>query len=114
LPAITRQLVQEFFHGSARRGAPLDRDMRWGYFFTHVSIEPLEELRPVLESSGYRYVDILRAPECFFLHVEKVELHSSASLWQRCVELYALAEQHSLDSFDGFDVGNTDGSVLYR
>lgn len=111
--------MDDFFKHNARKGAPLDREMLWGYFFTDLDPASLEAAWPHLEEAGYDFVDILEpAPEndspVFFLHVEKIEKHSAASLYQRCVELYKFAEDHELQTFDGFDVGNVDGSILYK
>lgn len=115
---ITRQLVDEFFQDNERRGLSLDRDMLWGYFFTHREPAPLERIRPIVEALGYRYVDIFEPSEDddereYVLHVERVEQHSAASLFERCEALANLARDHGLDSYDGFDVGNVDGSGLY-
>src|SRR5262245_44562354 len=40
-----------------------------------------------------------------FLHVEKTETHSPESLNARNMEFYEFAYKHSLDSYDGMDVG---------
>lgn len=114
---ITRDMVRGFFRHNQRRGVSLDREMLWGYFFTDPDPRSLEAAYPALERAGYEFVDVLEPGEDddnpqFWLHVEKVEQHSASSLYQRCVELYRFAEEHSLGTFDGFDVGNVDGSNL--
>ena len=63
-----------------------------------------------LRQSGYRFVDIFEAAldggqSVLFLHVEKREMHTVASLYERNDELYRLAEQLGLESYDGMDVG---------
>lgn len=96
-------------------GWDMSRPMLWGYFFTDRSREKLESVVPRLEHDGYRYVDLF-VPELdegvepyFFLHVEKEEVHSPTSLHQRNAQLYALADQYGLDSYDGMDVGPLTG-----
>ncbi|WP_288378765.1 ribonuclease E inhibitor RraB [uncultured Massilia sp.] len=93
----------------------MSRPMLWGYFFTDRSSEKLASVAERLEQDGYRYVDLF-VPELdegvepyFFLHVEKEEVHSPASLHQRNAQFYALAEQYGLDSYDGMDVGPLPG-----
>ena len=82
-----------------------------GYFFPGRSREKLVAVVPELEAQGYRFVDVFMAegdegePKHFFLHVEREEAHSSQSLDARNRNLYALASQHQLDSYDGMDVG---------
>jgi hypothetical protein len=39
------------------------------------------------------------------LHVRRVEMHSVESLLARNEELYRLAEELGIDSYDGMDVG---------
>lgn len=93
----------------------MSRPMLWGYFFTDRSKEKLESIVARLDQDGYRYVDIFLAnldegvEPYFFLHVEKEEVHTPASLHQRNAQLYALADQYGLDSYDGMDVGPLPG-----
>lgn len=98
---------------SIAQGAKWDmsRPMLWGYFFTDRSREKLESALPALERSGCRYVDLF-LPELddgqepyYFLHVEREEIHTPASLHERNAQFYALADLHGLDSYDGMDVG---------
>jgi hypothetical protein len=114
---FSRQTIQNFFASNREKGADLNRAMRWGFFFVDVRRKALVALVPLLKERGLRYVDILEpAPENdtpeFFLHFEKDERHSVASLHRCCVELHELAEREGT-TYDGFDVGNIDGSVLY-
>jgi len=89
----------------------IDGPMLWGYFFTDESLEKLESIVPSLEAQGYRYVGVFEADiedgemPYYFLHAEKEETHSVASLNERNQHLYALAELHNLASYDGMDVG---------
>jgi hypothetical protein len=108
--------LEEMF-ASIAQGAKWDmsQPMLWGYFFTDRSREKLESVVLALERDGYRYVDLF-APDLdegqkpyYFLHVEKEEIHTPASLHERNVQFYALADLHGLDSYDGMDVGPLPG-----
>lgn len=105
------QLEEMFANMRANTDWDLDGPMLWGYFFTDRSAEKLQGLVPVLETQGYRFVDLYVPDldegdeEYFFLHVEKEEVHSPESLHERNQHLYALADLHRLDSYDGMDVG---------
>ena len=109
---IELEQLEEMF-ASIAAGAKWDmtQPMLWGYFFTDQSKEKLEGLIPALERGGCRFVDLF-IPELdekqepyFFLHVEKEEVHSASSLFERNAQYYALAELHGLSSYDGMDVG---------
>ena len=61
---------------------------------------------------GYRFVEIFLSekedpdePDLWWLHVEKIEIHSSDSLHERNQLLYEFADEHGLESYDGMDVG---------
>jgi hypothetical protein len=104
--------LQEMFDDIATRSKwDMNQPMLWGYFFTDRSRRKLESVVPELEKLGYRFVEIFE-PELdevrepyLFLHVEKEEVHSPISLHTRNTELYAFAETHRLDTYDGMDVG---------
>lgn len=40
----------------------------------------------------------------YWLHIEKVETHTTASLDQRNNEFYVFAHEFGIDSYDGMDV----------
>ena len=85
--------------------------MLWGYFFTDASAEKLEIVAEALLQAGYRLVELFEAEveeddePTFVLHVERVEIHSPLTLYERNAQLYELAERHGLRSYDGMDVG---------
>jgi hypothetical protein len=89
----------------------IDGPMLWGYFFTDPSEKKLKGLVPILEAQGYRFVALFvpdldeGEDEYFFLHVEREEAHSVASLNERNQHLQALAELNGIGSYDGMDVG---------
>lgn len=105
------QLEEMFENIAADPKWDMTRTMLWGYFFTDRSRENLEAAASVLEEQGYRFVGIFipeleeGEDEYFFLHVEKEEVHSPVSLQDRNMQLYAFAEAHNLDAYDGMDVG---------
>jgi hypothetical protein len=87
-------------------------NMLWGYFFTHNEPQKLEKAKELLISKGYKFIDIYLSekddpsePDMFWLHVEKVEIHSPESLDKRNDELYFFAHELGIDSYDGMDVG---------
>ena len=62
---------------------------------------------------GYEFVDTLE-PEpddekhVFFLRMDRVERHSPASLNDLNHQLYGIADQFGVQSYDGMDVGAVD------
>ena len=112
---ISRDSVRGFFRDLRAKGVDLRRDMLWGYFFVDRRRTVLTALRKVLVKGGYRFVDVFHGQDGdLYLHVERVERHTAASLHERCVELAAIASKYGVASFDGFDLGNVDGSLLHR
>jgi hypothetical protein len=83
----------------------------WGYFFTDHSASRLQKAAEFLAAQGYRVVDIFPSdadgekPGVLFLHVERVEQHTEASLHARNTELAEFAAALQLGSYDGMDVG---------
>jgi hypothetical protein len=85
----------------------LNGDLLWGYFFFDEDPERLKSVANELVERGYRLVDIHVTDDAStnVLHVEKVETHTVESLHARNLELYALADEFGLESYDGMDVG---------
>ena len=112
---ITRDDLQDMFD-SARANAKwsIDDVCLWGYFFTDQDRNKLSFVAPVLESMGYRVVDLYESDTddddeiLFFLHVEREESHTVESLHARNQELYRFADEFGLDSYDGMDAGPVD------
>ncbi len=109
---ISRDQLQEMFESiRAKAKWSIDDVCLWGYFFTDRDRSRLLAAAPVLEGMGYRVVGFLEpAPEnddqnLLFLHVEREERHTVDSLEARNRELYHLAEEFGLESYDGMDVG---------
>ena len=110
---ITRDALVEMFDGMAENTTwDLSGPLLWGYFFTDSSKEKLKRAAPLLESQGYKIVDIYQAdkdesdePDLWWLHVERIEHHTPDTLNQRNQILYQFADEHDLGSYDGMDVG---------
>ena len=104
---ITLSQVEDLFvqikhQKDLKGGGPL----LWGYFFTDRDAAKLRPLAKYLESTGYRVVQINPSDgTTFFLHVEKVELHTAVSLHALNTSFYGLAERFGIESYDGMDVG---------
>jgi hypothetical protein len=111
-PVPREQLEQMFANIVKDTKWDMSREMLWGYFFTHPTRQPLERVSRELSQLGYRVVNISLSdkgqstdPDLWWLHVERVETHSVASLHKRNIELTAFAKRHDLGSYDGMDVG---------
>lgn len=110
---ITRDQLLEMFAGMRKDTSwDLSAPLLWGYFFIHGSADRLHEVAPLLEAQGYRIVDIYQSepddkddPDLWWLHVEKAEVHTPDTLDARNQQLYAFADAHGLDAYDGMDVG---------
>jgi hypothetical protein len=115
-PASQEALEKMFANITKNTKWKMSGDMLWGYFFTHSTRAPLEAAAKELSKMGYRVVDIYLSnkdkpsdPDLWWLHVERVEIHSVSSLHKRNIELAAFAKQRHLDSYDGMDVGPVNG-----
>ncbi len=110
---ITLEMLQKMFQSiSDKTDWDLTGDMLWGYFFTHHEPEALAKAKDILVAEGYRFVDIYQLDEAddkgnrpWWLHVEKEETHTPATLDARNDALYLFARVHGLDSYDGMDIG---------
>jgi len=110
---ITLEALVEMFDNIKEQSQwNISGDMLWGYFFTHRNPRKLEEASQHLVGLGYRFVDIYLSdkddpndPDLYWLHVEKVEIHTPESLDKRNDELYLFAFKLGIDSYDGMDVG---------
>jgi hypothetical protein len=82
-------------------------NLLWGFFFNNPTKEPLIPLSKELEVQVYRVVNIyLDDPkERWWLHVQKIEIHTPESLYDREAELRSLIANRSSLVYDGWDVG---------
>lgn len=112
---ITLEMLQKMFQNIFEKTDwNMAGDMLWGYFFTHHEPAALEKAGQQLVAQGYRLVNIYQlepeaenpaAPRPWWLHVEKAETHTPASLDARNDELYQFAYDQGLDCYDGMDIG---------
>jgi predicted RNA-binding Zn-ribbon protein involved in translation (DUF1610 family) len=111
--SISREKLVEMFE-QIEHGAKWDmtKPKLWGYFFTNPTRGPLEKAAELLVAKGYRLVDIhlgkkkaTSDPDVWWLHVERIEVHSVDSLDARNRELEAFARDAGLANYDGMDVG---------
>ena len=109
---IERSQLEEMFESIRSAGRwNMQEPMLWGYFFTDSSAQKLESIVPMLEQSGYRFVSLFEpeldegAEAYFFLHVEREEVHTVDSLFERNTQLEDFAASHGLATYDGMDVG---------
>ena len=109
---ITLQQIEEMFTNMrGEYGWDVDGALVWGYIFTDHNRAKLEAAIPALEKIGYRFVGILEPSaqdddkKLLFLHVEKVEQQTPQTLNARNLELYRLAKELGLESYDGMDAG---------
>ncbi|MBD9367668.1 ribonuclease E inhibitor RraB [Xanthomonas sp. XNM01] len=96
----------------------IDGPMRWGYFFADPDPHRLKRLGDHLVQDGYRQVDIFTIESdgsavtldagdeaMYFLHVERIEAHTTWSLELRNRSFEALARTFEVAAYDGMDVG---------
>jgi hypothetical protein len=110
--AIPLSTLEEMFE--RMRQTPelnVDGHLLWGYFFFNATKEPLAIVAEELMQAGYSIVRLEPADDesCYVLHVERIELHSPRSLYERNIELAGLAQTHGVESYDGMDVGPVAG-----
>lgn len=110
---ITIEQLDEMFNNIAEHDQwDLSKPLLWGYYFTDDDPNKLELVIPKVQSMGYSIVNIFQAKkedkneaDSFYLHVEKIEIHSSQSLDKTNDKFYIFAYQNDLGSYDGMDVG---------
>lgn len=78
--------------------------MVWGYFFFDPAQDQLAGLAEEMKSSGYRLIELFKGAKMYTLHVERIEIHTPASLFKRNAELGALATARCIKLYDGYDV----------
>jgi hypothetical protein len=112
-PMIEREMLEQMFANMAEQGVvDMNEPLLWGFFFTNATESPLRAAVPALQERGYEFVDVWQTekddPEdedLWWLHVQRVEVHSVDSLFARNEQLYEFAARHGLDTYDGMDVG---------
>lgn len=106
---IPKEEIIGFFDRMKSNGVDTNTKMLYGYFFTNNEPKKLEKVAEELKTQGFEYVDIYPdETNQYWLHMERIEIHDSESLFNLNKELYAIADKFSIKSYDGFDVGNAD------
>ncbi|MET0935308.1 MAG: ribonuclease E inhibitor RraB [Luteibacter sp.] len=106
------QLVEMFQQIADNTDWDLSQPLAWGYYFTDTKAAPLEAVVPLLEKEGYQFIDVTLHDDeesgeepMYWLHVEKVEVHTPDTLDARNQQFYAFAAAHGVGAYDGMDVG---------
>lgn len=110
---IDREALVEMFENIADRGEwDMSKPMLWGYFFTNSDQDALRDAVPALQGDQYELVDIYQSEkddptdeDQWWLHVQRVEVHTVDSLAARNERLSEFAIRHGIDAYDGMDVG---------
>ncbi len=106
---IPKEEIVGFFDRMKSNGVDTNTNMLYGYFFTNDEPKKLEKVAEELKKQGFEYVDIYPdETNQYWLHMERIEIHNSESLFSLNKELYAIADKFSIKTYDGFDVGNAD------
>lgn len=101
--------IDTIFDKMELQGVDTKKPLLYGYFFYDQDPSKLEKLKDELLKDNYKLVRLEKTEEQeFILHVEKVELHSRASLLERENQLEQLSKTFQVASYDGWDVGNPD------
>ena len=90
-----------------------DEEMLYSFYFVGKDVDKLEKLGLELEKQGYDFLDIFELGDEeteestgeYLLHIDKVEIHTPDSLAARNVEFQQLADQHEIESYDGWEFG---------
>lgn len=109
--SVDLEQIRYMFVRLEAQGVDLMKPHLYGYFFFDKDRHGLERLSNEIVGDGYRLVNLGQISDGRFrLHVEKTEIHSPESLYQRGLTLTEIASKYSVDIYDGFDVGNSDPS----
>ncbi len=101
--------INSIFDKMELQGVDTKKPLLYGYFFYDREKLKLEKLKDELVKDNYKLVRLeLTEKQEFILHVEKVEIHSRASLFKRENQLDKLSKTFKVGTYDGWDVGNAD------
>ena len=90
-----------------------DEPMLYSYYFVDEDADKLEELGVELEENGYDFIGVFElgdeetdeATGEFLLHIDREEKHTPESLAERNVELQKIADDHEIETYDGWEFG---------
>lgn len=101
--------IDTIFDEMELQGVDIKKPLLYGYYFYDQDQSKLEKLKNELLKDQYKLVRLEKAEnQEFLLQVEKVEIHSRASLLERENQLEQLSKTFQVASYDGWDVGNPD------
>jgi hypothetical protein len=85
----------------------VDGPLLWSYFFTSPSKQKLNSVVPLLEEKGYEAIDIFKSEKGshYVLQVDKEEIHTVESLFDRNEQLCIFAKLHRLRSYSRMEAG---------
>jgi tetratricopeptide (TPR) repeat protein len=101
--------INSIFDKMELQGVDTKKPLLYGYFFYDRDKLKLEKLKDELIKDNYKLVRLeLTEKQEFILHVEKIEIHSRASILERENQLDKLSKAFKVATYDGWDVGNAD------
>ena len=101
--------IYSIFDKMELQGVDTKKPLLYGYFFYDSNKLKLEKLKDELVKLNYKKVRLEKTEKQeFILHVEKIEIHSRASLLEREKQLDKLSKTFQIATYDGWDVGNAD------
>jgi hypothetical protein len=101
---ISREDVDGIFAQLREEEIDPESELVWSFSFSDASEAKLEAAATQLEAMGYRKAKIIEHPDAgglSWLHMERTERHTPESLHQRNCELYRLAAELGLRSYEG-------------
>ena len=101
--------INSIFDKMELQGVDTKKPLLYSFFFYDKDKSKLEKLKDELLKDNYKLVRLENTEKQeFILHVEKVEIHSRASLLERENHLDKLSKTFQVATYDGWDVGNSD------
>lgn len=101
--------INSIFDKMELQSVDTKKPLLYGFFFYDKDKFKLEKLKDELLKDDYKLVRLENTEkQMFILHVEKVEIHSRTSLFDRENQLKKLCEKFQVTTYDGWDVGNAD------
>jgi len=105
---ISIEKIEEMYSNMKSNGVDITSDFLYGYFFISKKKDNLKKAVPDLEAMTYKFVEIYQSDDNnWWLHVERVESHSTQTLFELNKKFYAIADKFKIE-YDGFDLGNPD------
>lgn len=101
--------INSIFDKMELAGVDVTKPLLYGYFFYDKDKSKLEKFKDELLKEHYKLVRLdMTKRKDYILHMEKVEVHSRASLFEREQQLDKLSKTFQIAVYDGWDVGNAD------